>query len=85
VNCWPGRPEGHSPAEIVNECGSLAWQALGARSSGDHGSLRGGSLGESLPGGPEEQAQGSEIPWLVEQWLHGPMGVGLGMQHQLFF
>jgi hypothetical protein len=36
--------------------------------------LRGGSLGECSPGGAEEWAHGSEIPWPAEQQLCGPMG-----------
>jgi hypothetical protein len=31
--------------EIMNICGSWAWQALGARSGRDNVGLRGGSLG----------------------------------------
>jgi hypothetical protein len=36
-SCMPGRPEGHGPsgAEIVNACGSPAWQALVAWRSRD--------------------------------------------------
>jgi hypothetical protein len=71
------RPEGCSPVEIVNACGSLAWQALRAQSGGDCAGLRSGSLGECGPGGAEERAQGSEIPQPVEQRQHGPMGWGL--------
>jgi hypothetical protein len=40
--------------------------------------LSGGSLGECGPDGAKEWAQGSEIPWPVEQWLYGPMGLGSG-------
>jgi hypothetical protein len=54
--------------EIVNACGSLAWQALGAQSGRDHVGLRGGSLGERGPGGAEEWAQGSEIPLFWGLW-----------------
>jgi hypothetical protein len=48
------RPEGHIAAEIMNACGSLAWQALGGQSGGDRVCLIGGSLGECGPGGIEE-------------------------------
>jgi hypothetical protein len=44
--------------EIVNTCGSLASQALGARSSGGHVGLMGRYLGECGPGRAEEWAQG---------------------------
>jgi hypothetical protein len=37
----------------------------------------GWELGDQGPSGAEEQAQESEIPWLVEQWLCGPTGRGL--------
>jgi hypothetical protein len=40
-----GRPEGHRPAEIVNVCGSPAWQALRAWSGSDSMGLRGQNLG----------------------------------------
>jgi hypothetical protein len=39
------RPEGHGLAEIVNVCGSSAWQALRAQSNGYSASLRSESLG----------------------------------------
>jgi hypothetical protein len=41
VDHWPGRPEGCSPAEIMNVCGSPAWQALWvlAWQSRDHACL----------------------------------------------
>jgi hypothetical protein len=92
--------------EIVNTCGSPAWQALGAQPNGaeivqacagmmftaqwrgehvclwitgladlrgtvvrDHMGLRGESLGECSPGGAEEWAQRSEIPWPEGQQL----------------
>jgi hypothetical protein len=45
-------------AEIMSVSGSLAWQALWARSGGDHVGLRGGCFGERGPGRAEEQAQG---------------------------
>jgi hypothetical protein len=69
-------PEGHWPNEfeIMNVCGSLAWQALGAWSFRDCAGLRGGSLGERCPGGTVERAQGSEIPWPVKQRLRRPVG-----------
>jgi hypothetical protein len=35
------RPEGHSPVAIVNVCGFLAWQALGAWSGRDCAALEG--------------------------------------------
>jgi hypothetical protein len=59
---------------MVSVCGSLAWQALGARSGGDHAGLRGGSLGERSHGGAEERAQGLEIPQPVKQQLAGLWG-----------
>jgi hypothetical protein len=71
------RPEGHDPAEIVNVCGSLVWQALRAWSRRDRVGLRGGSLGWHGPGRAEEQAQGLEILRPAEQQLCGPMGQGL--------
>jgi hypothetical protein len=55
--------------EIVNVCGSQAWQASGAQSGGDHVGVRGGSFWDHGPGGAEDQAQGSEIPWPAEQRL----------------
>jgi hypothetical protein len=71
------RPEGCSPAKIVNVCGLPAWQALGSRSGRDHAGLRVGSLGELSLGGAEVQTQGLEIPWPAEQWLYGPLRQGL--------
>jgi hypothetical protein len=61
----------------MNACGSLASQALGARSSQDRVALRGGSLGEHGSGRFKEQAQGLEILRPAEQHLCGLMGQGL--------
>jgi hypothetical protein len=71
------RPWGCGPVEIVNVCGSPAWQAFGAQSGRDHVGLRGGSLGEHGPGGAEDWAQILEIPRAAEQWLCGPREWGL--------
>jgi hypothetical protein len=69
---------GHGPdaVEIVNACGSLAWQALGPRSCRDCGGLKGGSLGDRGPGRAQKQAQGSRIPWASKWQLCRPMGRG---------
>jgi hypothetical protein len=83
-----GRPEMHSPAEIVQTCAGLPgrdceclWIASMAGLKGSSGrdpvDLRGGSLGDHIPGGAEEWAKGSEIPLWAEQELRGPMGRGL--------
>jgi hypothetical protein len=48
------KPEGCGPVEIMIDCESPAWQALGSQSSKDCASLRGGSLGEHGPGRAEE-------------------------------
>jgi hypothetical protein len=64
-------------AEIVNICGSLASEALGARSSGDDAGLKGGCLGDFGPGRAEEWTHGSEICQPVDQWLCRSMGRGL--------
>jgi hypothetical protein len=61
----------------VNVCGSQAWQAFGTQSSRDRVGLRGGSLGKCSPDRAEEWAQGSEIPWPVEQRLCRPIRCGL--------
>jgi hypothetical protein len=50
---------------------------LRALPGGDCKGLRGGNLGERGPGGAEERAHVSEIPWPMEQHLHGPTGQGL--------
>jgi hypothetical protein len=76
MDCWPGRPKGHGPAEIMQ-----AWQASGVWASGDReclwiaglAGLRGAvrwrscrcewwEFGGVRTGGAEEQAQGLEIP-----------------------
>jgi hypothetical protein len=43
------RPEGCGSGEIMNACGLLASQALGAQFSGDREGLRGGKLGGVQP------------------------------------
>jgi hypothetical protein len=78
VNRQPGRPEGRSPAgaslcrpkeccpvEIVNVCGSQAWQALGALPKGDCAGLcrsEGRCLVENLNvcGSPAWQVLGAQ-------------------------
>jgi hypothetical protein len=49
-----GRLRGMGLVEIVNACGSPAWQPLGVRSSGDRAGLRGGNLGKHGPDRAEE-------------------------------
>jgi hypothetical protein len=71
------KSEGCGLVEIMNFCGSPAWQVLGAQTVGDHAGLRGGNLGKHGPGRTEEQGQRSKIPWPAELWLRGPMGQGL--------
>jgi hypothetical protein len=67
----------HGQGEIVNVCGSPAWQALRAHSVDIMWVWEVGVWGSMALARLRSRAGGLEIPWHVEQQLCGPMGQGL--------
>jgi hypothetical protein len=79
------RPEVCGPLEIMNVCGSPAWEALRVRSGGYRVGLKGGSLVYHSPDGAEEQGWRIRDPMACRAEAPWAYGAGLGVQCWLFF